>query len=133
VRPVKVRKPLRPLSARKELKIPELAAASPAEGAPIEEARRLADLGRLSEAIRCCETVVDRQPGSAEAYHLMGVLEDAAGDRRRAAECYRRAIYLDPEHVEALTHLALLVDCEGDRNAAERFRERARRVAERNL
>jgi chemotaxis protein methyltransferase WspC len=95
-------------------------------------ARRLADAGRLREAAEGCERHLQQHGPSSEAYYLLGLLRGAAGNSEGAAECYRRVLYLEPEHLEALTHLALLTETHGDTAAAERFRERARRV-ERNV
>ena|SRR5579862_2484028 len=94
-------------------------------------ARSDADAGRLREATERCELHLQRHGPSSEVYYLLGVLKGAAGNRQSAAECYRRVLYLEPEHVEALMHLALIMQTQGDAAAAERFRERARRV-ERN-
>ena len=59
----------------------------------------------------------------------MGMIRQAAGDRRRAEECFHKTIYLDPRHDEALLALALLAERRGDRDAAAGFRRRARRTA----
>jgi chemotaxis protein methyltransferase WspC len=91
-------------------------------------ARRLADSGRLREAAEWCENDLRRQTSSPETWYLLGLVRDALGDGRRAAECYRKLLYLDPEHVEALTHLALLTETQGDTAAAGRLRERVRRI-----
>jgi chemotaxis protein methyltransferase WspC len=93
--------------------------------------RRLADTGRLREAVESCESHLRQHGPSAEAYYLLGLVRDAIGDRHDAAESYRKTLYLEPYHVEALIHLALLTEREGNTAAATRLRERARR-AERN-
>jgi chemotaxis protein methyltransferase WspC len=67
------------------------------------------------------------QPASAETFHLMGMLHDAAGRVREAAEHYRKALYLDPQHHEALVHLAVALQREGDEHGAQRLFERANR------
>jgi chemotaxis protein methyltransferase WspC len=74
------------------------------------------------------ENRVYGQGPSSETYYLLGLVRDAIGDRDGAAAFYRKVIYLEPEHVEALMHLALMTETEGDTAAAERLRERARRV-----
>jgi chemotaxis protein methyltransferase WspC len=103
-------------------------AASVPQSTDLAIARRLADAGRLREAAEGCERHLQQQGPSSEAYYLLGLLRGAAGNTQGAAECYRRVLYLEPEHLEALTHLALLTETHGDTAAAERFRERARRV-----
>ena len=93
----------------------------------IEQARDLANQGKLVEALNRCEQNLRSQPASAETYHLIGLLHDAAGRVREAAEHYRKALYLDPQHSEALVHLAVALQKEGDARGAERLIERANR------
>ena len=93
----------------------------------IDQARRLANQGDLVEALKCCEQNLRGQPASAETFHLMGLLHDAAGRVREAAEHYRKALYLDPQHLEALVHLAVALQKEGDEHGAQRLFERVNR------
>jgi chemotaxis protein methyltransferase WspC len=93
----------------------------------IEQARHLANQGKLAEALKCCEQSLRSQPASAETFHLIGLLHDAAGRVREAAEHYRKALYLDPQHTQALVHLAVALQKEGDARGAERLLERANR------
>ena len=50
----------------------------------------------------------------------MGLLHDAGGDVHKAAENYRKALYLDPQHREALVHLAVALQKVGDARGAQR-------------
>jgi chemotaxis protein methyltransferase WspC len=93
----------------------------------IEQARRLANQGKLAEALTCCEQNLRSQPASAETFHLIGLLHDAAGRVREAAEHYRKALYLDPQHPEALVHLAVALQKDGDSRGAQRLFDRANR------
>lgn len=93
----------------------------------IEQARRLANQGKLVEALKCCEQNLRSQPASAETFHLIGLLHDAAGRVREAAEHYRKALYLDPQHPEALVHLAVALQKDGDARGAQRLFDRANR------
>ena len=95
----------------------------------LETARRLADAGRLKEAGEVCELHLRAQGTSSQAYYLLGLVRDAAGDLQGAAECYRKVLYLEPIHTEALLHLALLSEKSGDKGLGQRLRERARRVS----
>lgn len=95
----------------------------------ISEARRLADEGRFPEAAACCERNLSLKP-SAEAYCLLGVIRDAAGERELATDCFRRAIYLQPDHSEALAHLAIAIERQGDHAGAQRLRGRAHRAGD---
>lgn len=97
----------------------------------LADARRLADLGRIGDAISACEAHVRRDDTSAEAWRLLGVLWEAGDSATRAADCYRKALYLDPVDAETLEHLALLLQRQGDVMGAGRVLERARRLSPR--
>jgi chemotaxis protein methyltransferase WspC len=119
------------LAAPSQVKPPPQPAAESVELPPADlvTAQRFADQGHLREAIGCCERNLSRYGPSAEAYYLLGVVRDAAGERDRAAECYRRAVYLEPNHAEALTHLALFSQTQGDGVTVRRLRGRALRAS----
>jgi chemotaxis protein methyltransferase WspC len=94
--------------------------------ASLDAARKLADAGRLEEAAAICLAHLRREK-TAAAYYLLGLVRDAAGDPA-AAECYRRAVYLQPDHAEALLQMAFLYEREGKLHRARAFRRRARRT-----
>jgi chemotaxis protein methyltransferase WspC len=96
--------------------------------AGLDDAARLADQGRFVDAAACCEEHLRLRGPSANAFHLLGLVRDAAGNATDAAACYRKALYLDPEHYETLVHLALLVEQQGDSAGAQVLRNRARRL-----
>lgn len=93
----------------------------------MEQAHRLANQGKLLEALEYCERNSCRQPASAETYHLIGLLHEAAGRVPEAAEHYRKALYLEPQHAEAMVHLAVALQKQGDTLGAQRLLERANR------
>ena len=95
----------------------------------LSQASELANQGRFSEAISVCEQHLQETGLTAPAYCLMGMICQASGDRGRAEDCFRKAVYLDPNHDEALLALALLAEHRGDQNAAAGFRRRAERTA----
>ncbi|MEE8301426.1 MAG: CheR family methyltransferase [Candidatus Tectomicrobia bacterium] len=99
-----------------------------APASPLETARRLADQGRLDEAATLCETYMRENDPSAQAYTLMGLIRQIAGQAEQAEQCFNRAIYLQSDHHEALIHLALLVEHRGDTAAAAVLRQRAQRA-----
>jgi chemotaxis protein methyltransferase WspC len=106
--------------------------ASPAAGSlprtpDLEQARRLADSGHLNEAAAICEAHLRYNRCSASAYYLLGLVRDAGGDAT-AADCYRKALYLEPNHYESLLQMALLAQKNGDAAAARNFRRRAQRL-----
>lgn len=98
----------------------------------LDEIRRTADAGRLDEAARLGRDYLRQVEPSPEALHLLGVINEAAGDCAAAAHHYRKALYLDPYHHEALDHLALLLERQGDRPGAKIIRDRARRAERRD-
>jgi chemotaxis protein methyltransferase WspC len=98
----------------------------------LEAAQRLADEGKLVEAADLCEAHLREHGPSDQAYYLLGLVRDAAGETGQAITCYQKAIYLEPNHYEALLQLALLAEKEGDGDAARRLRQRAQRVRKQN-
>jgi chemotaxis protein methyltransferase WspC len=97
----------------------------------LEEAKRLADAGRLEEAASICESFLRRSQDSAHAYYLLGLVREAGGDAT-AVDCYRKALYLDPNHYETLLQMALLAEKNGDHERAQTFRRRAQRLSKRD-
>jgi len=94
----------------------------------LEAIRHLADTGRSREAAELCQHYLSYEKPTSEGYCLFGLLLDSAGDRIRARDFYRKALYLEPDNVEALTHLAMLSEALGDARAAVRLRDRVQRV-----
>jgi chemotaxis protein methyltransferase WspC len=95
--------------------------------ADLDEARRLADAGRLAEAAALCEAHLRESGASAPAYYLLGLVRDALADAS-AAECYRKALYLEPNHYESLMQLALWLQKNGETARARALKSRAQRV-----
>ncbi len=106
--------------------IPPIAGFSP-HTPDLEQARRLADSGRLSEAAAICEAHLRYDRCSALAYYLLGLVRDAGGDAT-AVDCYRKALYLEPNHYETLIQMALLAQRSGNITAARNYRRRAQRL-----
>ncbi|NRR34089.1 protein-glutamate O-methyltransferase CheR [Oxalobacteraceae bacterium] len=115
-------------------KVPAAAQAS-ANAPPGEEvlrqARQLADLGRFQEADAKCQQWLAAVPDSAEAYFILGLLNEHAGKMTLAEDYWKRCIYLQPEHYEALCHLALLAEQNNDTAGAARLKARAARIYQR--
>jgi chemotaxis protein methyltransferase WspC len=108
---------------------PLLSVAKPADPqAGLADASRFADQGRFTEAAACCEDHLRRYGPSAETFHLLGLVRDAAGDSMEASVCYRKALYLDPKHYGTLIHFALLHERRGDKPGAQVLRSRALRL-----
>jgi chemotaxis protein methyltransferase WspC len=105
--------------------------AAPGGGSSLDQARRLADAGRLKEAAELCDAHLLKHGASAEAYYLLGLVRDAASDES-ALDCYRKALYLEPGHYETLLHMALSCQKHGYADRARTFRDRAERVKNRS-
>ncbi len=93
----------------------------------LDQAAALANQGRFNEAIAVCERHLRQRNLTVAAYYLMGMICQAAGEGRRAEDCFFKVVYLDPRHDEALLALALLAEGRGDREAAASFHRRAER------
>jgi len=93
----------------------------------LDLARRLADSGKMDEAAAICDTFLRERGASAKAYYLLGLIHDAAG-HPRAADFYRRAVYLEPGHHEALAQLSLLLQKNGNASQARALKRRAERA-----
>lgn len=99
----------------------------PAKPDPLAAARKLADAGRLDDAIAAYEQAARTQT-SAGGFSLLGVIELARGRPDAAARAFRRALYLDPDHPEALSHMIVLCDHRGETAQADALRRRLVRV-----
>jgi len=100
---------------------------SSATPSDLEVASQLADAGRLDEAAAICESFLRTQGPSVQAYYLLGLVCDATGDPK-AADCYRKALYLEPNHYESLVHMSLLLEKAGDNVGARTLRRRVERL-----
>jgi len=133
--PARARAPARMLT-RARPSAPRAAAPAPAPAQVAQDllarARRLADAGQLAEAQADCRALLALHPAHADAWFLLGLISDCAGDSaedRGAAERYwRRCLYLQPDHYDALCSLALLHEQRGDDARGAGLRQRAARV-----
>jgi chemotaxis protein methyltransferase WspC len=123
----------RPRRHSRQVESPEAAPQNnSAQSRPLDEARRLADQGKLRDAAILCERQLAQIPADADAHCLMGIILEAGGDRSNAEACYQRSLYLNSHHQEALWHLILLLEGKGERSQAEVLRQRAERLKARS-
>jgi chemotaxis protein methyltransferase WspC len=94
----------------------------------LELATLYADRGDFAAAEGICVAHLRNHRPSAAFFYLMGLIRDAGGLLTEAAECYRKALYLDHGHRESLFHLALLLEKRGDAASARVLRNRAQRL-----
>jgi protein O-GlcNAc transferase len=69
----------------------------------VESGRRLHREGKLQDAERVYRQVLDREPGHAETWQLLGMLNHAAGHPAAAVASIERALAIDP-HNPAFHH-----------------------------
>jgi len=119
------------------LKIPEKTDTVPHyEAAPesfpvqdcLEKARMLADRGELDAAFKQCRICLEKNPFSAAAHFLMGMIYHAVGNDRETEAYMEKVIYLDPGHPDALEQLYLIAQHRGDLRKAGLLRQRIRRL-----
>ena len=118
-----------PAPAARPRPVPVQAPQPPAD--LLAEARRLADRGQLREAGEKCHAHLARVPEAAEAYFMLGMINELAGKMDLADDYWRRCIYLQPDHYEALCHLSLLAERNGNHTAAATLKARAARIYQR--
>ena len=99
-----------------------------AEKRTLADVARLADEGRLAEALSVGESALRDGNVTAALLSLMGTTHAAMPDLENAESCYRRALFLEPDNEDALLHLALLLERRGEAALANRYRTRARRA-----
>ena len=94
----------------------------------LEDARRLANLGRLDDALTACMAIETAHGPSADLFALLGVIHQGRGDENLARDAFRKALYLEATHREALTHLALLTPPGNDSAGARGMQRRLARL-----
>ena len=86
-------------------------------------------LKTLDQAIAAARATIERRPGDAGEYHLLGYLLAARGDPDGAIAAYRESLRIEPGHTGALTNLVTMLRNWGDQDgiiAALRTAIRAR-------
>ena len=56
--------------------------------------------GQLDEAEQAAHDLLERFPDAHDGYDRLGMVHEARGDHRKAADCYRKVIALVREHPE---------------------------------
>jgi chemotaxis protein methyltransferase WspC len=120
-----------PLASAAPLTLKARPAATASSADLLAQARKLADQGQLQQADSKCREHLALAPDSAEAYFILGLLNEHAQKPALAEDYWRRCIYLQPDHYDALCHLALLAETNGDPAAAAALKARAARIYKR--
>jgi predicted O-linked N-acetylglucosamine transferase (SPINDLY family) len=80
------------------------------ERALLGQARQLAVLGRVSDALDSCRKAVSNAPQSHEALTILGHCLAAQGDTEEAIETFDQALAIQPDHEEAITMKIFALD-----------------------
>jgi predicted O-linked N-acetylglucosamine transferase (SPINDLY family) len=75
--------------------------------------------GRMDEAERMCELVIDADPGEAEALHLLGAIAHRRGNHARAVDLTEEAARIDPSRADYLNTLGVANQAMGNIAEAE--------------
>jgi DNA-binding response OmpR family regulator len=68
-------------------------------------ARRALDRGEFDAAERLLRVALERDPGSAVAHNLMGLLHEGLGEHRASLHSFRASLRADPSYTPALENL----------------------------
>jgi Flp pilus assembly protein TadD len=85
----------------------------------LKEARADIAAKNWTAAIKKLSLIVEANPGSADAYNLLGYSFRNAGNNNRAMQAYNRALKLDPKHKGALEYQGILFVKLGDLDKAK--------------
>ncbi len=96
----------------------------------LKKAQTYANQGRLGDALKLCEGLLEQNYKDVSVYGLKGQIHQARLEDRLAESCFQKALYFDPYHYESLVHLSLLMDQWGRNDQAKIYRQRLNRLAE---
>jgi len=135
VRPAAATRPARGVQARAaaprpkpQTKPPEPLADVAAASDPIDEVRQAADAGQFERARLLCQQLLARDPESASAWLLRGLIAMAENDLNEAEQALVHASYLDRDNAEAMHYRIALAERRGQPLEAEQLRSRLARM-----
>jgi tetratricopeptide (TPR) repeat protein len=77
----------------------------------LQRARGLLEHGHLADASHTLDSLLQRHPGNADAWTLLGVVQVQQHEPAKAEECFRKALSIRPDLTSAQTNLGhLLLD-----------------------
>ncbi len=95
----------RPRASERRPAPPPSTAAVPRATAPspdlLQEARALANQGKLEEALHCCDRILEENRTHAVAHYLKATISLEAGDEPAATVALRKTLYLVPNFIVA--------------------------------
>lgn len=119
---------------KQEVKIKERKiTVSTVETYSIDNVKQMADKGDFHGAEKVCSTLLQHEYSNSEALYYMGLIQNALQNSEKAADYFKKVLYLNPEHYESLIYISLIYESSGDNERALLFRNRAERVYLKNL
>ncbi|MEZ0259742.1 MAG: tetratricopeptide repeat protein [Alphaproteobacteria bacterium] len=88
------------------------------EDAGLISAEYYLSVGKYSQALSVLAGVLERHPGSADAYTYRGLAYQQLGDLKKARDNYNRAVTLNPTHLGANKYLASMFLNDGELDRA---------------
>jgi chemotaxis protein methyltransferase WspC len=98
----------------------------------IESVKSMADKGDFKSAENICNILLQNEYTDSEALYYMGLIQNALHNGQKAADYFKKVLYLQPDHYESLVHISLIYESDGDSQRANLYRQRAERVYLRN-
>ncbi len=98
----------------------------------LSEVEHLANIGQFDAAEEICRNFLNKNPSTAKAYYLLGLIRDAKKDFDNAESYYRKAVYLSPDYQDALLQLAYLYENQGNFQLANNYKTRAKKIKEKS-
>ncbi|NOY62017.1 MAG: hypothetical protein GXP10_02475 [Gammaproteobacteria bacterium] len=92
-----------------------------------------ADRGDVVGAETACTQYLKEKPTCVSAHYLLATIYESQGRHQEASDAHRKALYLDPKHYASLIQLAGYAERCGNQVAAVNYRNRARRIAEKQI
>ncbi len=107
----------------------ETATPTPAGAAALRQAHALFLRRRDADALPLARAAADALPQRADAWTLLGILQQRLGQPLAAEWAYREAIRVEPDYADAWTNLGNLLRDRGDRHGTLRAFQQAMRCA----
>lgn len=90
----------------------------------LADVEKLINTGHLHDAEKLCESYLNKNPDSSEAYYYLGLISSLHGSNGGAESLLRKSIYLSPNNHKALSLSAALAEKRGDDEVAKSLRRR---------
>jgi len=89
------------------------------------EVKKMANEGRVDEALINIDSYLKKFPFDAKGYFLKGLIQHSRRNEAEAEEAFKNALYLDPKQKESLTYLSLIYTGRNEPEKAKLYKKRA--------